>query len=149
MEIKVTERDRLGERRIKRRDKEKKEDISCINVSLSYYLMWELYILMILWMFMIDYSYLYLFTIINNNPSINFTIKLTLKENLNQAKKFKKKNNDVLHNNKKVWKLTLIPIERFILEYLLYLVQLIYAKYNHTYNVKSNTYLELKMMMSL
>jgi len=63
-------------------------------------------------MFMIDYSYLYLFTIINNNPSINFTIKLTLKENPNQAKKFKKKkkkkkikkkkNNDVLHNNKKV-----------------------------------------------
>jgi len=37
VEIKVTERDRLGERRIKKRDKEKKEDISWIKVSLSYY----------------------------------------------------------------------------------------------------------------
>jgi len=33
----VTERDRLGERRIKKRDKEKKEDLSWIKVSLSYY----------------------------------------------------------------------------------------------------------------
>jgi len=33
----VTERDRLGEREIKRRDKSKKEDLSWIKVSLSYY----------------------------------------------------------------------------------------------------------------
>jgi len=37
VEIKVTERDRLDERRIKRRDKEKKEDLSSIKISLSYY----------------------------------------------------------------------------------------------------------------
>jgi len=33
----VIEKDRLGERRIERRDKEKKEDLSWIKVSLSYY----------------------------------------------------------------------------------------------------------------
>jgi len=33
----VTERDRLGQTRIKKRDKEKKKDLSWIKVSLSYY----------------------------------------------------------------------------------------------------------------
>jgi len=42
-----------------------------------------------------------------------------------------------------------VTSERFIFEYLLYSVQLMHANYNHTYNIKSNTYLELKMMMSL
>jgi len=37
VEIKVIERDRLEERRIKKRDKEKKEYLSWIKVSLSYY----------------------------------------------------------------------------------------------------------------